>query len=251
MEQLIKITDHKGKQVVSARELHIFLESKQEFTNWIKKRINRYGLIEKQDFVSFDKVIKREIGSTTLTEYALTIDAAKELAMVEGNAKGKEARQYFINCEKAMKKLQADMPDFRNPIEAARAWADAMEMKSLAEGQIILLEHTIQEQAPKVNYYEAVLSGENAWPITVIATELGMSAIKLNQYLKEKKVQRKVAGVWVLTAEYSNKEFTKSKTHIYKGTDGNERSSIQTVWTEKGREFIHGLIKQNTKILTA
>lgn len=109
MNELIPIHNNNGKQAVSARELHLFLESKQEFANWIKNRITKYGLIENEDYVSFDKVIKRENGATTLVEYALSIDAAKELSMVEGNANGKQARQYFMACEKKLKEIAKPM----------------------------------------------------------------------------------------------------------------------------------------------
>lgn len=105
MEQLIPINEHNGKKSVSARELHSFLESKREFATWIKDRIKKYGLIENQDYVSFDEIVKRETGGTTLTQYALTLDCAKELSMVEGNAKGKVARKYFIACENKLKEI--------------------------------------------------------------------------------------------------------------------------------------------------
>jgi len=58
MNELIKITTNEsGNQVVSARELHKFLESKQEFANWIKNRIDKYGFVENQDFEVFDNFI--------------------------------------------------------------------------------------------------------------------------------------------------------------------------------------------------
>lgn len=108
MQELIHVaTDSRGEQVVSARDLHEFLESKQEFSNWIKGRISKYGLIEGQDFITFDRIIKR----SKATEYALTIDAAKELAMVEGNDKGKQARQYFIQCEKQLRQTRSEMDE--------------------------------------------------------------------------------------------------------------------------------------------
>ena len=94
-QELIKITEQNGKRAVSARELHLFLESKQEFANWIKNRIDKYGFIENQDYEVFDNFIKNPNGGRPLIEYALTIDTAKEIAMVEGNEKGKMARQYF------------------------------------------------------------------------------------------------------------------------------------------------------------
>lgn len=89
MEELIPIGDYNGKKAISARELHLFLESKQDFSNWINKRIKKYGLIENQDYQVFNKFIENPSGGRPLTEYALTIDCAKELSMVEGNEKGK------------------------------------------------------------------------------------------------------------------------------------------------------------------
>ena len=104
--ELIRIsTSENGNQVVSARELHKFLESKQEFANWIKNRIDKYGFVENQDFEVFDNFINNPSGGRPLKEYALTIDMAKELAMVEGNEKGKQARRYFIECEKKLREV--------------------------------------------------------------------------------------------------------------------------------------------------
>ena len=48
MEEIIKISEKDGQRAVNARELHAFLESKQEFANWIKGRIDKYGFVENQ-----------------------------------------------------------------------------------------------------------------------------------------------------------------------------------------------------------
>jgi phage anti-repressor protein len=104
MNELVKITEQDGQQLVSARELHEFLESERQFGNWIQQRIDKYGFIENQDYICFNKFVKAEkYGNKTLKEYAITIDMAKELAMVEGNEKGKQARRYFIEIEKKYK----------------------------------------------------------------------------------------------------------------------------------------------------
>ena len=92
MNELIKIEEHDGRQAVSARELHSFLGSKKDFSNWIKHRIEKYGLIENVDYVSFTQMgepNKQTFNPNPKIEYALTIDAAKELSMVEGNEQGK------------------------------------------------------------------------------------------------------------------------------------------------------------------
>lgn len=90
------------QQTVNARELHAFLGNGDMFANWIKNRIEKYGFVENQDFVSFLETTKKPSGGRPSREYYLTLDMAKELAMVENNEKGKQARQYFIECEKKL-----------------------------------------------------------------------------------------------------------------------------------------------------
>ncbi len=104
MKELVKITEQEGNQVVNARELHQFLGSKQDFSHWIKKRINEYGFVENEDFVLLDNFNEQKgRGGHNKKEYAISMDMAKELSMVERNDKGKEARRYFIAMEKAAK----------------------------------------------------------------------------------------------------------------------------------------------------
>ena len=88
--------------LVNARELHAFLESKQEFAHWIGKRIEKYGFVEGSDYLIDKIIIQLPSGTKYKTDYHLSLDMAKELSMVERNAKGKQARQYFIACEKAL-----------------------------------------------------------------------------------------------------------------------------------------------------
>ena len=87
---------------VSARELHSFLEIKQDFPTWIKNRISEYDFIENQDYVSLHLKMSREIDGTTRIEYFITLDMTKQLSLVENNEKGREFRKYFIECEKKL-----------------------------------------------------------------------------------------------------------------------------------------------------
>ena len=97
MKELIKITTNEnGDQAVSARELHKFLEVKTDFSDWCKRMIE-YGFDEGIDFSSF---LSESNGGRPSIEYALTLDMAKELSMIQRTPKGKEARQYFIHMKK-------------------------------------------------------------------------------------------------------------------------------------------------------
>ena len=112
MTELIKITEQNGVQAVSARELHKFLEVGKDFSNWIKDRINKYDFVEGIDFEVFANSGENPNGGRPLIEYALTLDTAKEIAMVEGNERGKQARRYFIEVEKKYKARQLSPAEF-------------------------------------------------------------------------------------------------------------------------------------------
>lgn len=98
-------------QAVNARELHTFLQNKRQFSDWIKQRIAEYDFIENQDFVSFSQNCEKPKGGRPTTEYAITLDMAKEISMVERNEQGKMARRYFIECERVARQVMtAPMP---------------------------------------------------------------------------------------------------------------------------------------------
>ncbi len=90
-------------QTVDARALHAFLESKQQFADWIKSRIETYSFTQDVDYVVNHSFMNNSQGGRPAKDYALTMDMAKELAMVERTPKGKQARQYFIECEKQLR----------------------------------------------------------------------------------------------------------------------------------------------------
>lgn len=119
-------------QTVNARELHAFLEVGKDFSNWIKARIDQYGFESGVDYLSA-KTGENPLGGRPAIEYYITLDMAKELSMVERNQKGKQARQYFIECERRARQSALAAPNFSNPAEAARAWADQYEARLLAE----------------------------------------------------------------------------------------------------------------------
>lgn len=97
--ELIKI--YNGS-LVDARELHIFLGNRRRFADWIKQRIRECDLAENEDYFTFHKIVKR----SKTTEYHLTVPAAKEVALIERNEKGREIRRYFIRCEETLQILK-------------------------------------------------------------------------------------------------------------------------------------------------
>ena len=139
MKELLKIEIVEEKQTVNARDLHFYLEVNSKFADWIKNRIEKYDFQENQDYITFSKILEKdlnqELTGRPTKEYYLSISMAKELSMVENNEKGKQARKYFIQCEQELQNKYIPMPNFSNPVEAARAWADEVEQRELAQKQ--------------------------------------------------------------------------------------------------------------------
>ncbi|ECQ6083027.1 phage antirepressor Ant [Campylobacter jejuni] len=108
MQTQIQIYNDKtiGAEINSAnaREIFCYLNSLQDYSNWIKNRINQYDFIENQDYI-IELVYTK---GRPRKEYYVTLDMAKELCMVENNEKGRQARRYFIECEKRLKNLEQE-----------------------------------------------------------------------------------------------------------------------------------------------
>ncbi|EJX5169951.1 antA/AntB antirepressor family protein [Salmonella enterica] len=86
-----------------ARKLHSFLEVGKRFASWITERLTEYKFVENQDYISFSQNREKPQGGRPTKDYHLTLDTAKELAMVERNEKGRQIRRYFIECEKQLR----------------------------------------------------------------------------------------------------------------------------------------------------
>lgn len=235
MKGLINITNKDGQQVVSARELYTYLGVSEKFTDW-SKRMFEYGFEQEKDFI---RIIGKSTGGRPKTDYALTLDTAKEISMLQRSEKGKQARRYFIECEKNLRDGIIKLP---TPVELAKMLIESEEQKERLQIESELKDKVIQEQAPKVAYHDRVLTSKSTYTTNQIAKELGYSARSLNKILHDMRVQYKQHGTWLLYQKHQNKKYTKTNTYTFKGSVGEERTSMSTVWTETGREFIHELM---------
>ena len=237
MKELIKITEQNGKRAVSARELHRFLEVTERFSNWFERQL-QYGFIEGVDYQGCE--VFNTLANQTVTDYALTIDTAKEISMLQRTEKGKQARRYFIECEKLAQNPVSNL----SKIDLAQMVIESEREKERLQIQNQLQSEELQKQAPKVAYYEEVLQSQSTYNTNQIAKELGTSAITLNKKLRDLGVQYKQGGTWLLYHKYQNKGYTKTQTYPFVDSNGNTQTSMQTVWTEEGRLFIHKILKQ-------
>ena len=117
MNELIKITEQKGIQLVDARELHRKLKVQTKFTNWFPRRVEEYKFDEGKDYFTENQLLPKngqKVFHRPRTEYFLTIDMAKEIAMVEKTEVGKMIRNYFIEMEKIALQTIIKMPKSLN-----------------------------------------------------------------------------------------------------------------------------------------
>jgi len=158
---LIPVQEVEGKQCVDARDLHEFLEVGKKFTDWIKDRISKYGFAQGDDYeVTLPQNGKRTRGGHNATDYLISIDMAKELSMVERNAKGKEARQYFIQCEERLREIAQPTLTKEQQI---------LSVINMLQADVKALEAKVEEDAPKVEFHDVVTKSHSVCTMAVAA----------------------------------------------------------------------------------
>ncbi|MCG8212929.1 antA/AntB antirepressor family protein [Tenacibaculum finnmarkense genomovar finnmarkense] len=152
MKNLIQITEQNGNNVISARELHGFLEVGKDFSTWVKDRINKYEFIENEDFEVFPNIGENSNSGRPRKDYAISLDMAKELSMIEHNEKGKQARRYFIESEKKLKKNKViDLSDASVVLQLAQNFAEEQKKR-------VQLESKVRTLTPKADVFDKVMA---------------------------------------------------------------------------------------------
>lgn len=239
MNELITITTNEvGEPTVLGRELHEFLEVKTLYKDWFPRMVE-YGFTEGKDFNPLKNEQVRFEGNREVTreliDHLLTIDMAKEICMIQRTEVGKQARQYFIQVEK----------DYNSPEKImARALRIAEKELSTLKLENKVQAQQIAELQPKATYYDLILQCPSLLSVTEIAKDYGLSAKGLNKILHDNGIQYSQSGVWFLYSKYQDKGYTSTKTQNYNRPDGTQGSRVHTYWTQKGRIFLYGLLKE-------
>lgn len=166
MQELIRVTNNaNGSQVVSARELHKFLNVQTEFKDWMPRMLE-YGFENNVDFnllkieqvqIEGNREVKREV-----KDCALTLNMAKEIAMIQRTDRGKQARLYFIECEKQLQK----------PKELSRLEILTIAIES--ERKLLALEEKVLQDKPKLDFANQLLSSVNAIDFSTAAKGMNL-----------------------------------------------------------------------------
>ena len=223
MEELIKVTTKGDTQVVSARELYKGLEIAQRFSRWVS---NNWDMFEEGvDYVPCTLSTQQNQygGIKELDDYTITIDMAKQLAMMVRSEKGKQYRLYFLELE--------------------RKWNDPKEV--VKRGYAILQNENKQLKIengilkPKADKYDRYLSNKGLITITEIAKEYGMSGRELNKFLHDKRIIFKKGDKWLVYQRYANDGLVGYE--IFVPEDREIRRTLK--WTTKGEQFIRNILE--------
>ncbi|BDU72942.1 antA/AntB antirepressor family protein [Mesoterricola silvestris] len=228
-----------GVQVnaVNARDLHRFLEVGKDFSNWIKDRIEAYGFQEHRDYEVFANFGDNPQGGRPAREYALTLDMAKELSMVERNARGKQARAYFIECER--RALAPAPEDPRIP----KTLPDALRLAAQLEESRAALETRVQVLEPKAAFADAVAISTNHQDLDETARALGWGVLGFYAQLRDDRILMKKDHrehlpyqEWIDAGYFVVKEGT----YQIKHTDGRKevKNYLRTMVTGKGQQWL-------------
>lgn len=219
-------------KTVNARDLHAFLEVKKDFSTWIKDRIEKYGFTENQDFVCSPILGSEGRGGHNRIDYHLILDMAKELSMVERNDKGKQARQYFLECERVAK----NQPIF----DPSNILNDPAAMRGLLltyTEKVLALEATVAEQKPKVEALDRLTLADGYLNVTNAAKTLEITPIqRLFTYLATNRwIYRRAGGrSWVGYQDRINRGYLTHKITTVQTGDGREKIVEQVLITPKG-----------------
>lgn len=154
-----------GTIAVSGRELHEFLEIGTRYDTWFGRMVD-YGFVENEDYGAIAQKRATAQGNiTTFTDHAMTIDMAKEISMIQRNEKGKQARRYFIEIEKAWNSPEMIMK---------RAL-------QIADRKIDDLQEQIVLDRPKVLLAESISASDSTIAVGDLAKLLGQNGIEIGR----------------------------------------------------------------------
>ena len=230
MNELIKIETRAiagaTVQTCNARDLWEFVESRAQFADWIKGRVEKYGFVEGEDYL-VQKILNNPAGGRPTLDYHLTIETAKELAMVENNERGRQVRRYFIDCERRAKEIA--------PVAASLTRLQLIEIAMQAETERLALEGKVKELAPMAEALTQIARSEGGCCITLAAKTLQRKPRSLIALLMGWGwIYRHAGGKLTAYQEVINRGYLEHKVGTVEARDGTDKAVWNVIVTPKG-----------------
>lgn len=222
--ELIKITENeKGTKLVSARELHKYLDASERFSSWFYRQ-KQYGFEVGVDYIGCE--VFNALANQTLVDYSMTMDMAKQVSMISRSDKGLIARKYFIACEQKL--LSLNKPKTR--LELARE--NVLLIEEIESKDLLLL-----EQEPKVQAFDKVIDNSATFTVDSLSDVVDIGRNKLYDILR--------SWNWVVKKDKNGTSSTRyGEENRYCKTlfesislNGNEVNKKRFVLTRKGFEL--------------
>ena len=237
--ELITVNYESDRPTVLGRDLHAMLEVATAYKDWFP-RMTEYGFTEGADYCSILSDRSDGLPGKPRNDHQLTIDMAKEICMLQRSEKGKMCREYFIAIEKQWNRPEAIMAralQFADKqLKALQSENAALSLANVQKDQVI------GELKPKADYVDYILSSSGTMATSQIAADYSLSAHRLNRFLHEAGIQRKVGDQWILYTAHMGKGYTKSETIPISRSDGRPDTKMFTRWTQKGRLMINKVL---------
>ncbi|WP_245808263.1 antA/AntB antirepressor family protein [Deinococcus hopiensis] len=166
MAALMPVHHEEGQLWADARTLRVG----RDFSTWVQGRLAETGAVEGEEFSVLDGSPNSgsKWGGSNRRDYWLSLD----LAMLERSEAGKQVRRHFIEAEKRLRS-QLVLPDFTDPVVAARAWADAMEAQRAEQAARQAAEQQVAVLSPKAETFDALMSADGSYSVSDAAKLLG------------------------------------------------------------------------------
>lgn len=223
---VIPLTDNDGVQAVMGRDLHQFLKIGKDYSTWFKDMC-RYGFVAGQDFSPISG--KTSSAGRPRIDHIISLDMAKEISMIQRTDKGKQARQYFIECER-----RAKQPTI-NGAELTRM--ELIQIAMNAETERLQLEAKNKELEPKADAYDEFIDATGKYNIGTVAKMFGKGQNWLFRELRN-------AGVLISKGAMRNTPYQQYmhhfevKAHSFERSNGTQGVSYTTYVQPSGIQFI-------------
>lgn len=228
MNELIPLHNNDGIQAVMGRDLHQFLEVKTSYKDWFPRMV-AYGFEEPKDYALKIEHTPSPAGMKEKLNHIITLDMAKEISMIQRTDKGKQARQYFIECEKRARAPKIDGSEITR--------LELIQIAMNAETERLALEQKNKELEPKAEAYDEFLDATGKYSIGAVAKMLGKGQNWLFRELRNR-------GVLISKGAMRNTPYQQYmhhfevKAHAYERSNGEQGVSHTTYVQPSGIDFI-------------